>query len=129
MKAKIASLILTAVLGAASTTPVLAHEDNSEAATLHWISHLAQAPSQPTANERAPFGYATARSAERSITLDGEARYLNVTRGETVQINLAGKSVTWTFDTLGTRSFALDKIIPGAGNITVYVAENPAYQG
>lgn len=57
------------------------------------------------------------------------AKYLNVTRMETVQINVAGKSVTWTFDTLGTPNFPLSKIIPGVEGITVYVSENPNLLG
>jgi len=30
---------------------------------------------------------------------------------------------------LGTAAFPLSKIMPGADGITVYVAENPSYQG
>lgn len=58
-----------------------------------------------------------------------ETKYLNVTRLETVEIKVGDKSVTWFFDTLGLQVFPLSKIIPGAENIMVYVAENPAYQG
>jgi hypothetical protein len=54
---------------------------------------------------------------------------LNVTRQETVKINVGGKSVVWSFDTLGTPSFPLSKVIPGAEGITVYVAESPSLQG
>lgn len=54
---------------------------------------------------------------------------MNVTRLETVKINVGGKTVTWTFDTLGSAPFPLARIIPGAEGATVYVAENPAYQG
>ena len=52
-----------------------------------------------------------------------------MTRLETIRINVGGKSVTWMFDTLGTASFPLANIIPGAGDVTVYVTENPAYRG
>jgi hypothetical protein len=41
-----------------------------------------------------------------------------VTRLETVKINVGGKSVVWTFDTLGTAPFPLSKIVSGAEGIT-----------
>ncbi len=128
MKTKLTTLTLIALLSAAGTTTALAHEDYSEGASLHWLSHLAQA-SQPTANANSPLGYAVTGQVGRVVTIDSGTKYLNVTRGETVQINVAGKSVTWVFDTLGTPSFTLDKIIPGAGNVTVYVDRNPSEQG
>lgn len=69
------------------------------------------------------------KNADREITVVSGSNYLNVTRLETIKINVGGKSVVWTFDTLGTAPFPLSKVVPGADGITVYVAENPAYQG
>lgn len=129
MKTKLATLTLAALLSAAGTTAALAHEDYSEGASLHWLTHVAQATSQPTANQSAPFGYAVAGPADRSVAIDSGTRYLNVTRLETVQINAGGKSVTWKFDTLGTQSFPLSQVVPGLDGVTVYIAENPSYQG
>lgn len=101
----------------------------TEAGTNHWLSHVSEAKGAPTANQLAPYGYAASRNADREVTLSSGSKYLNVTRLETIKINLGGKSVVWTFDTLGTASFPLSKIVSGADGITVYVTENPAYQG
>ncbi len=67
--------------------------------------------------------------ADREVTLADGEQYLNVKRNETVRINVAGKSFTWRFDTLGTAPFRLGEIAPqgaGGGNIMVYVAEDPS---
>ena len=50
---------------------------------------------------------------------------LNVTRFETVRLNAGGKSVTWTFDTVGTSPFSLSNVVAGADGVTVYVSESP----
>lgn len=84
---------------------------------------------QPTESQLARYGYPTSGKPERVINLDNRAKYLNVTQLETVQLNFGGKSVTWTFDTLGTGSFPLSNVIPGAEGVTVYVAPNPLYRG
>ena len=129
MKTNIARLTLIAGLSVAGTTTALAHEDYTEAGSNHWIAHVAETKSQPAANQLAPHGYATSGPASRVVNLDSGAKYLNATRLETIQINFAGKSVTWTFDTLGTAPFPLSKIIPGAEGVMVYIDENPMYQG
>lgn len=87
------------------------------------------AKAQLTENQLAPYGYAVSAKPDRVVNLDNRAPYLNVTQLETVQLNFGGKSVTWTFDTLGTGSFPLSKVLPGADGITVYVAKNPLYRG
>lgn len=128
MKSNIAQFVLAvAALGFAATGTSYAHEDYSEGASTHWLSHLSE--SQPTANQLAPYGYPTSSTAARVVTIDSSTKYLNVTRLETIQINAGGKSITWMFDTLGTASFPLAKIIPGTEGVTVYVTENPAYIG
>jgi len=129
MKTKFTALTLIALLSAGGATTALAHEDYSEGASLHWLSHVSESKGIPTASQLAPYGYAATKSADREITLTGASTYLNVTRLETVKINVGGKSVVWTFDTLGTAAFPLVKVIPGADGVTVYVAENPAHQG
>jgi hypothetical protein len=112
MKINLAHLALIAGLGIAGATTSLALEE-----------------AHATENPRAPYGYAASAKADRVVNLDGHAKYLNVSQLETVQLNFGGKSVTWTFDTLGTGSFPLSKVIPGAEGITVYVAKNPLYRG
>lgn len=65
--------------------------------------------------------------ADRTVTLADGAKYLNVQRNETVRINVAGKSFTWRFDTLGTPVFRLGEIAPqdvGAKDVQVYVSDN-----
>lgn len=84
-------------------------------------------PQTPPVGQQAPYGYPVAGNATRTITIDQKTRYVNVTRLETVTINAGGKSVTWSFDTLDTRSFALSQILPGVDNVTVYVSESPLY--
>ena len=129
MKAKFSQLALIAAISVAAAGTAYAHEDYSEGQSLHWLSHVSESKSQPPANQLAPYGYATSSAAARVVTIDSGTKYLNVTRLETIQINFGGKSVTWMFDTLGTASFPLAKVIPGAEGVTVYVTENPDYVG
>lgn len=129
MKTNLTKISLIAALGLFVAGTTYAHEDYSEAGSNHWISHVAESKGSPSANQLAPYGYAATKGADRVVTLTSASKYLNVTRLETVKINVGGKSVVWTFDTLGTAAFPLAKVIPGTDGITVYVAENPAYQG
>lgn len=128
MKATLIKLSLIAALSGAAATTAYAHPDTTEAGN-HWVAHLSDSRSQPTQEQLARFGYETASKPAREITLSAGDRYLNVTQMETVHITAAGKHVTWTFDTLGTRPFALSEIIPGTEGVTVYVAPNPDYLG
>ena len=129
MKTNFSKLALIAAIGLAAAGTSYAHEDYSEARIDHWLRHVSESQSAPTANQLAPFGYAATKNADREVTLASGSKYLNVTRLETVKINIGGKSVVWTFDTLGTAPFPLSKIVSGADGITVYVTENPVYQG
>jgi len=129
MKTNIAQLTLIVALGFSASGPSYAHEDYSEGNSTHWLSHVSETKGTPMANQLAPYGYAASRNPDRTVTLSGSSKYLNVTRLETVQINVAGKSVGWTFDTLGTAAFPLSRVIPGADGVTVYVTENPDYIG
>ena len=129
MKTKFSQLALIAAIGLATAGTSYAHEDYSEAGTYHWLSHVSESQGAPTATQLAPFGYAATKNADREVSLPGGSKYLYVTRLETVKINVGGKSVVWTFDTLGAAPFPLSKIVPGADGITVYVTENPASLG
>jgi hypothetical protein len=129
MKTTLTKIALIASLSAIGTTAAMAHEDYSETGSMHWLQHVSESKSQPTANQLAPFGYQSTGAAARAVSIDSSTKYLNVTRLETVQIKAGGKTVTWMFDTLGTAPFPLSKIISGTDGVTVYVAENPAYIG
>ncbi|WP_153133038.1 CzcE family metal-binding protein [Dechloromonas hortensis] len=128
MKTKFSQLALIAALSLATVGTSYAHEDYSEGGANHWLSHVSETKTAPTANQLASFGYAATKNADREVTLPSGSKYLNVTRLETIKINVGGKSVVWTFDTLGTTPFPLSKIVSGADDITVYVTENPVYQ-
>lgn len=129
MKHHIISLALAASLFGIGSTAAIAHGNFSEEESMHWLTHVAEATSQATANERAPFGYAVDGKADRTVDIGPSAKYLNVTRLETIRINAGGKSVIWKFDTMGTTSFPLSNVIPGLNGITVYVEESPLYRG
>ena len=134
MKTHFTQIALIAALSAAGATTAFAHTDYSEggyseAGSAHWLSHVAESRSQPTANQLAPYGYVASGGAGRVLNVDSGTKYINVSRLETVQINVGGKSVVWTFDTFGTVPFPLSTIISGAEGVTVYVAENPASRG
>jgi len=82
----------------------------------------------------ADFGSpASANFAMRTVVVDGNTKWVNVTNGETVQFSVEGQSFTWHFDTFPDEtSFDLAKIAPAsikAGSIRIYVAPNPLYRG
>ncbi len=129
MKTAVTRLAAVSTLLTFGTSPALAHElYNDGAGTAHWLEHVAAGEGQPSGSELAPFGYAGTAPAAREIAIDKATRSINVTRLETVALRLGNGSTTWTFDTLGTNSFPLSKILPGADAVTVYVAESPYYQ-
>lgn len=87
------------------------------------------APKAPGIGRATPLGHRVSGGATRVIDLTDRRAPINVTAGETVQYDLNGRSVVWTFDTLGTPTFSLSKILPGAPDLTVYVARNPLETG
>lgn len=120
-------LLPAAILALALAGPALAHEDYSEAGALHWLQHAQESKGQPTAQQLAPYGYAAKGTADRTVVLDGSSRYVNVTRLETVEIDVGGKRFVWKFDTFGTPNFPLAKIAPSGlkvDGIQVYVSDN-----
>ncbi len=97
--------------------------------TLTGIAALSAAFSIPALAHTHRGTAMEAGTADRTVTLADDAKYLNVNRNETVRINVAGKSFTWRFDTFGTPVFKLSEIAPqgvDARDVTVYVAEDPA---
>ena len=125
MKTKFTKLALLSVLSLAGATAALAEDD---VASRVWLRQVQESKGEPTAKQLAPYGYVATGAAAREISVNAGTKYLNVTRLETVKINVGGKSVTWSFDTLGTNAFPLSKIVSGAEEVTVYVAENPYYR-
>lgn len=84
-----------------------------------------------TGDAGARYGSKASGSPSRTIVIDNGTRHINVTRLETAALRVGNgdESTTWTFDTLGTRSFPLSRIIPSAEGVTVYVEESPLYRG
>jgi hypothetical protein len=121
------TVVATALITVASGA--FAHEDYSERGTTHWLEHQQAATSQPSERELARYGYASSGTPVRGVAVDKDTRHINVVRLETIAIRVADKTVNWSFDTLGTASFPLSKIIPGVEGVTVHVAENPMYRG
>ncbi len=53
MKTKFSQLALIAAISLAAAGTSYAHEDYSEAGTNHWLSHVSETKSAPTANQLA----------------------------------------------------------------------------
>lgn len=85
------------------------------------------------ANHAPKFGSAApSSSAQRTIKLDQNSKYINVTQGETITFVFEGNSFTWNFDTFGTPVFNLKEIAPkniNTQNIVIYTREDPTFTG
>lgn len=73
-----------------------------------------------------------AKSADRTIVLDADTKWVNVTGGETIRFVAGGKSFSWLFDTYSASPvFELNQIAPAGmlddRSIKVYVAADPLY--
>ena len=89
----------------------------------------ASAASDVSAQPASAYGHVAKAPSSRSIEITPQTRHINVTQLESVQLKLGEQRVNWTFDTLSTRAFPLAAIVPGAGEVTVYVAPSPLWQG
>ncbi|WP_295754522.1 CzcE family metal-binding protein [Undibacterium sp.] len=80
----------------------------------------------------APFGNLTLETtAQRTITLLPNTKYINVVQGEVIKFTSQGKSFTWNFDTLNTFTFNLAEVAPkemNIENIQVYIKKNATYR-
>lgn len=82
------------------------------------------------AHERAAINYGASAphmAAIRTINLDANTKYVNVTDGEVVTFVRDGKSFTWRFSSLTNIPFELDVITPkdfGTSKTLVYVGTN-----
>lgn len=103
-------------------------DDHFEGGSTLWLAQVIAFDSRPTERQLAPYGYAATGHPERIIVIDADTRWINVTRFETIELRVNGKSVVWTFDTFGTRPFPLSSVIPGVSGVTVYVEESPLYR-
>jgi Heavy-metal resistance protein CzcE len=61
-------------------------------------------------------------TADRTLRVTPDTRYLNVERGETVNLDVNGQRLTWQFDGLGS-VLNLSDIARGAPDVAVYVSE------
>lgn len=70
-------------------------------------------------------------SPDRTIVIDGSAKWVNVTGGKTVRFVAGDQSFDWLFDTfLSSPVFDLREIAPAGmidRSVTVYVAPDPLY--
>lgn len=89
----------------------------------------ASAASDASAQPASAYGHVAKAPSSRSIEITPQTRHINVTQLETITFKLGDKRVNWTFDTLNTQAFPLSSIVPGAGEVTVYVAPSPLWQG
>ena len=98
------------------------------AATALGCLTTAQAqPASPNAMWGSP---ADAASATRSVVLAADARWANVSQGETVRFVAGASSFSWRFDGHGARSFDLRSVAPAgmlAQPVMVYVTAAPGH--
>ena len=67
---------------------------------------------------------------ERTIVVTPQTKYINVTHGEIVNLNVGGKDVAWNFDGVSGQPFDLAKIAPEADHkVRVYVETNQPRDG
>lgn len=128
-KSTLTRVVTASALIVAATPGAFAHEDYSEGGAMHWLEHVAASRSEPGERQLARYGYAVSGAPSRGVVIDDDTRFLNVVRLEPVAIRVGDRTINWMFDTFGTRSFPLSKVIPGAERVTVYVTENPMYRG
>jgi len=75
----------------------------------------------------------TCSAATRTISVDHDTNYVNLTGGDVVKFVIHGKEFVWNFDTADNiNEFDLNRILP-AGTlhhvVKVYVARDPTYTG
>jgi hypothetical protein len=76
---------------------------------------------------------ASATSANRTITITPDTRYVNVEGGQIVNFDVGGKTFVWDFDgSTDFQSFDLNQVAPSGlldHRVTAYVSPNPFYMG
>ena len=129
MKKSIIAVLAVSAISSLGSSAAFAHEDYSKRGTLHWLEHVQARASSPTERELATYGYASNATPSRTVIVNADTRYINVTRLETVALKVGDKTINWTFATLGTNSFPLSKVVQGGDKVTVYLEESPLYRG
>lgn len=118
--------IVAAVAAAAAFATSPASATNSDTSTVQVSGAQAQLAFLGSA---APVG-----SAERTIVINADTKYVNVEGGSTVRFVIDGQSFAWSFQTGGSHisPFDLARLAPaGALNhkVIVYVSNDPLYMG
>jgi len=92
------------------------------------LSSTAIANSNDFYGEAAP-----AAAAERTIVIDHDTNYVNLTSGDVVKFVVHGKEYAWSFDTAGNIGVMdLNQILPPGTlhhTVKVYLARDPTYTG
>ncbi|HSY27848.1 MAG TPA: CzcE family metal-binding protein [Burkholderiaceae bacterium] len=72
-------------------------------------------------------------AAERTIVIDHDTNYVNLTSGDVVKFVVHGKEYAWSFDTGGNIAVMdLNQILPPGTlhhTVKVYLARDPTYTG
>jgi hypothetical protein len=73
----------------------------------------------------------TNSQVNRTVTIDSNTKYVNVSNGETVNFDINGQVFAWHVSTYpGVHEFNLKQIapdLPGADHVRVFVAPDPLY--
>jgi len=91
---------------------------------------VSQSPEWPIAflGDRAP-----PRAATKSIVIQSDTRWVNVTGGDTVKFVAGDKTFAWAFNVASNiRSFDLNRVAPPGmldHRVVVYIAPDPRYIG
>lgn len=107
-------------------------------AAIFFALSVSVSASATAADNTSPTTYghlAMEGTASRTISITPRTRAINVHDGETVRLDVNGKTFEWTFD-IPTRNgmISLSDIAPtatetGSGRVRVYVSPNPLYLG
>lgn len=100
-----------------------------QAALVVGFAVLPPALAQPASASFMLGSPATVTSAERSVTIQPDTRWVNVRQGETVRFVGGSAEFAWRFDGPRSRPFDLQQVAPAGAlgrPVTVYVAPPPA---
>ena len=114
MKKSIIAVLAVSAISTLGSSAAFAHEDYSEGGALHWLEHVQARASSPTERELATYGYASNATPSRTVIVNADTRYINVTRLETVALKVGDKTINWTFDTSAQTAFRFRRWSKGA---------------
>ena len=93
MKKSIIAVLAVSAISTLGSSAAFAHEDYSEGGALHWLEHVQARASSPSERELAAYGYTSNATPSRTIAVNADTRHINVTRLETVALEVGGKTV------------------------------------